>query len=244
MAVMTQRRKAQMERSPGDTPLSLDQAIQAVKDMAEVKVEKKYKQARPRKDSDQSVEVCMLLGINPKQADQMIRGSVSLPKGIGATKRVIAFAEGADADAAKEAGAVEVGSDDLVKKIEDGWTDFDVAIAHPKMMSKVGKLGRILGPQGKMPSPKSGTVTPDVGTAVQEYAAGKLEFRNDDGGNVHAIVGKTSFSNEDLKENVEAFISHIRKMRPSSAKGAFIKQVVLKATQTPAVRVAMEQAGR
>lgn len=240
MAVMTQRRKVQQEIAPGDTALPLDQAIKTVKELAQVKPDKKYKQARPRKDWDQTVEIVMNLGIDPKQADQMIRGSISLPKGIGATKRVIAFVEESDVEAAKEAGAVEAGGDELVKKIQDGWTDFDVAVAHPKMMSKVGKLGRVLGPQGKMPSPKAGTVTPDVTTAVQEYAAGKMEYRNDDGGNIHGVVGKVSFSDEDLKENIEAFISHIRRIRPSAAKGTYIKRVCLKATYTPSVNVALE----
>ncbi len=240
MAVMTQRRKAQQEIAPGDTALPLDQAIKTVKELSQVKAEKKYKQVRPRKDWDQTVEIVMNLGIDPKQADQMIRGSISLPKGIGATKRVIAFVEDSDVEAAKEAGAVEAGGDELVKKIQDGWTDFDVAVAHPKMMSKVGKLGRVLGPQGKMPSPKAGTVTPEVTTAVQEYAAGKMEYRNDDGGNIHGVVGKVSFSDEDLKENIDAFISHIRRVRPSAAKGTYIKRVCLKATYTPSVNVALE----
>lgn len=239
MAVLTQKYKAQLQHRPGDgeTTVSLDDAIKAVKEMAEVKVEKKYKQFRSRKTWDQSVEIVMWLRINPKQADQMIRGSVSLPKGIGASKRVIAFAEGDDAEAAKAAGATEVGTDELVKKIQDGWMDFDVAIAHPKMMGKVGKLGRILGPQGKMPSPKSGTVTPDVGMAVTEYAAGKIEYRNDDGGNIHAVVGKVSFTDEDLKENIESFMAHIRKAKPASSKGTFVRRVCIKATTTPSVPV-------
>lgn len=237
MAVMTQRYKAQLNHTPGETAVPLDQAVKAVKEMAAVKSTKKYKQARPRKDWDQTVEIVLWLGIDPKQADQLVRGSVSLPKGIGATKRVIAFAEGAPAEAAKAAGAVEVGGDELVKKIMDGWTDFDVAIAHPSMMGKVGKLGRVLGPQGKMPSPKSGTVTPDVGTAVAEYSAGKLEFRNDDGGNVHAVVGRVSFSEEDLKANISAFIEHIRKLKPATSKGTYIKRVCLKATSSPSVTV-------
>jgi large subunit ribosomal protein L1 len=237
MAVQTQRYKAQLNYSTGDTPVPLDQAVKTVKEMAAVKVAKKYKQARPRKDWDQTIEIVLWLGIDPKQADQMVRGSVSLPKGIGATKRVIAFAEGQQAEAAKAAGAIEVGAEDLVKKIQDGWMDFDVAIAHPSMMGKVGKLGRILGPQGKMPSPKSGTVTPDVGTAVAEYSAGKLEFRNDDGGNVHAIVGKASFSDEDLKANITAFIDHIKRLKPATSKGTYIKRVCLKATHSPSVTV-------
>jgi len=233
----SQRYKAQMNYSTGDKPIPLDQAIKAVKDMSAVKVQKKYKGARPRKNWDETIEVVLWLGIDPKQADQALRGAVSLPKGIGSTKKVIAFAEGAAAEAAKAAGAIEVGAEDLVKKILDGWADFDVAIAHPSMMGKVGKLGRVLGPQGKMPSPKSGTVTPDVGTAVTEYGAGKVEFRNDDGGNIHAVVGKSSFTDDDLRANITAFIDHIRKLKPATSKGTYLKRVCLKATSSPSVTV-------
>jgi large subunit ribosomal protein L1 len=206
--------------------LDLDEAVAAIKDMNRTKF-------------DQSVEIVLQLGIDPKQADQMIRGSVSLPKGVGKTKRVVAFCDEASVEMAREAGATEAGGDELVKKIQDGWTDFDVAVAQPQMMSKVGRLGRILGPQGKMPSPKSGTVTPDIETAVKEYAAGKLEYRNDDGGNIHAIVGKASFSAEDLKENIEAFVAHIKRSRPAAAKGIFVRKVFLSASMSPSVRLAV-----
>ena len=138
---------------------------------------------------------------------------------------------------AKEAGAIEVGGEDLVKKVADGWTDFDVAIAVPRMMRFVGKLGKVLGPQGKMPSPKSGTVTDDVGKAVSEFRAGKVEFRVDSGANVHAPIGKRSFDPGDLKENVEAFLEHIRSVRPAAAKGHYIKKVVISSTMSPGVRV-------
>ncbi|MEE9371025.1 MAG: 50S ribosomal protein L1, partial [Sedimentisphaerales bacterium] len=151
---------------------------------------------------DQTIECVLHLGIDPKQADQLIRGSVSLPHGIGKQKKVIAFCEASDVEAARAAGAIEVGCDELIKKISDGWLDFDVAVASPKVMGKVGKLGRILGPQGKMPSPKNGTITPDVTTAVAEFAAGKVEFRNDAGGNVHVVVGKQSFEAQKLIENI------------------------------------------
>jgi large subunit ribosomal protein L1 len=186
---------------------------------------------------DQTVECVMWLGIDPKQADQMIRGAISLPNGIGKAKKVIAFCEGADADNAKAAGAIEAGIDDLVKKIEGGWADFDVAIASPRVMGKVGKLGKVLGPQGKMPSPKNGTVTPDVVTAVKEFAAGKVEFRNDTGGNVHAVVGKISFDEQKLFENIDAFIKHIIRMKPSTCKGTYVKKVALSATMSPSVLV-------
>jgi large subunit ribosomal protein L1 len=186
---------------------------------------------------DQTVNCVIWLGIDPKQADQMIRGALSLPNGIGKLKKVIAFCEGADAEQAKAAGAIEAGIDDLVKKIEGGWADFDVAIASPRVMGKVGKLGKVLGPQGKMPSPKNGTVTADVLTAVKEFAAGKVEFRNDAGGNVHAVVGKISFDEQKLTENIDTFIKHIVKMRPASAKGTYVKKIALSAAMSPSVLV-------
>lgn len=186
---------------------------------------------------DQTINVVVHLGIDPRHADQLVRGSLSLPKGIGKTKKVIAFCDGPEADAAKAAGAIEVGVDELVKKISEGWLDFDVAIAHPRAMGKVGRLGRALGPSGKMPSPKNGTVTPDVGQAVKDFAAGKIEFRNDKGGNVHAVVGKASFSQDDIKENLQAFVNHLRKVKPSSAKGTYIKKVCVSGTMSPAVRL-------
>ena len=150
---------------------------------------------------------------------------------------MVAFCEDSQVEAAKKAGAVEAGCDELIKKVSDGWADFDVAIASPKVMGKVGKLGRILGPQGKMPSPKNGTVTNDVATAVAEFAAGKVEFRNDAGGNIHIVVGKQRFAAEKLLENVEAFLAHIKKVKPASAKGAYIKKVCISATMSPSVMI-------
>lgn len=186
---------------------------------------------------DQTVELVCCLGIDPKQADQALRGSVSLPHGIGATKRVIAFCDGEDVAKAKAAGAVEAGADDLIKKVQDGWLDFDVAIATPGLMRNVSRLGRVLGPQGKMPSPKTGQVTADVANAVREFAAGKVEFRNDAGGNVQVPVGKMSFEAAKLVDNVEAFLAHLRRLKPSTAKGTYFRTVVLTATMTPAVRL-------
>jgi len=186
---------------------------------------------------DPTVNIVMVLGIDPKQADQAIRGAIALPKGIGKSRRVICFAEGDDAEKAKAAGAVEVGGDDLIDKVQNGWLDFDVAIAHPRLMGKVGKLGRVLGPTGKMPSPKSGTVTPDVVTAVKEFAAGKVEFRNDSTGNLHGVVGKLSFPETDLVENIEHFIGHIKRMKPQTSKGAFVKKICISATMSPGVEV-------
>ncbi len=188
---------------------------------------------------DQTVECVLLLGIDPKQADQLVRGSLSLPHGVGKQKRVIAFCEDSLVEEVKKAGAIEAGVDDLVKKITDGWSDFDVAIASPKVMGKVGKLGRVLGPQGKMPSPKNGTVTDDVITAVREFTAGKIEFRNDPGGNVHAVVGKQSFDKKKLVENIDFFVNHIKKAKPTSAKGTYIKKACISATMSPSVQIAV-----
>jgi len=186
---------------------------------------------------DQSVELCLHLGIDPKQADQMVRGSVALPHGIGKTKRVVAFCGDDKLASAKEAGAVEAGGEELVKKIQGGWMEFDVAVASPEMMRVVSRLGKLLGPKGLMPSPKSGTVTADVPQAVKDYSAGKLEFRNDAGGNVHAVVGKLSFSADKLVENAQAFIDMIEKIKPPGAKGHYIKKVSLSGTMTPGVLI-------
>lgn len=186
---------------------------------------------------DQTVDLVLHLGIDPKQADQLVRGAISLPHGTGKKRIVIAFCEDGDADEAKKAGAIEAGCDDLVKKVSDGWLEFDVAIASPRVMGKVGKLGRVLGPQGKMPSPKNGTVTQDVTKAVGEFTAGKVEFRNDAGGNVHVLVGKQSFESSQLVENINAFVDHIQKSKPSGAKGTYVKKVSLSATMSPSVRL-------
>jgi len=216
-------------------PMPLADGLAKVKTMAAVAVDRSYKNGKKRKRAPQTVELVAHLGIDAKHADQAVRGSLSLPKGIGKSKRVIAFCGPDLAEAAKAAGAIEVGAEELVQKIVDGWMDFDVAVAHPQLMGKVGKLGRVLGPQGKMPSPKSGTVTPDVAQAVREYAAGKVEYRNDGGGNVHLPVGKTDFAVEDLQANVEAVLRELTRVRPSSAKGVYLKRVCVTATHTPSV---------
>lgn len=182
---------------------------------------------------DETVEVAVKLGIDPKKSDQLVRGAVSLPKGLGKSVKVIVFAEGDKAEAAKEAGADEVGSADLAEKIAGGWLDFDIVIASPDMMRHVGKLGKVLGPQGKMPSPKSGTVTPDVANAVTEFKAGKVEFRTDAGGNVHAPVGKRSFAAEDLEANLTAFLDHLAGMRPAAVKGPFMRKISLSTSMGP-----------
>ena len=189
----------------------------------------------PKGKSDETVELVVRLGIDPKKADQIVRGSLSLPHGIGKERRVVVFAEGAKAEEARAAGAAAVGSADLAEKVLGGWTDFDIAIAAPDMMKHVGKLGKVLGPQGKMPTPKAGTVTADVATAVREFKAGKIEFRNDDGGNVAAPMGKRSFSKDKLGQNIAAFIDHISTLRPATAKGTFLMKASISSTHSPGI---------
>lgn len=186
---------------------------------------------------DQSVEVAMRLGIDPKQADQLVRGSIVLPHGIGKTQRVIVFAKGPKAEEATEAGADEVGGEELAEKIKGGWTEFDACIAAPDMMKIVGPLGRVLGPRGLMPSPRAGTVTPDVGKTVQEYKAGKVEFRNDSSGNIHAVVGKLSFEANKLVDNITAFTGLVNGMKPAAVKGVYLKSVHISATMSPSVKL-------
>ena len=188
---------------------------------------------------DESVEVVLHLGIDPKKPELGVRGTISLPKGIGRTLRVIVFAEGEQAEQATAAGADAVGGQDLIERVQGGWMDFDVAIAVPAMMRNVGRLGRTLGPKGLMPSPKSGTVTDDVAAAVEEFRAGKIEYRADAGGNVHAPVGKKSFAAEDLKANITAFIEQIRQAKPAAAKGRYILGVALSTTMSPGIALAV-----
>ena len=189
----------------------------------------------PKARFDETVELHIRLGIDPKKSDQMVRGSVALPHGIGQSRSVVVFAEGEAADAARAAGADGVGGEDLAEKISSGWTDFDICIAHPSMMRIAGRLGRVLGPQGKMPSPKSGTVTDRIGEAVAEFKAGKVEFRADSGGNLHVPVGKRSFAPEKIQENVLHFVEHVRGLKPSAVKGAYIRKVSISGTMTPGV---------
>lgn len=226
MSTLTKRMKAAVAKKPHDNPLPADQAVAVLKQFPPTKF-------------DQSVEIAVRLGIDPKQADQLVRGSLVLPHGIGKSVRIVVFAKGELADAAQAAGANEVGADDLAKKIKDGWTDFDVCIAAPDMMGLVGPLGRVLGPRGLMPSPRAGTVTPDIAKTVKEYKAGKVEFRNDAGGIVHAVVGKISFSATQLTENVQAFIHHIEALKPHAVKGHYIKTITISATMSPGVPVAL-----
>jgi len=202
----------------------LDEAVRLLKKM-------------PQPKFDQTVELHLKLAIDSKQSDQNIRGAVSLPSGVGRTSRVIAFCPPEMVGDATKAGAVEAGADDLVAKVQGGWMDFDVAVAHPQMMQKVAKLGRVLGPQGKMPTPKAGTVGPDLAKLVAEFSAGKVEYRNDAGGNVHAIVGKMSFTEKALVENVVALVDHIRRVKPASAKGQFFQKAFLSATMMPGLPI-------
>ncbi len=186
---------------------------------------------------EESVDLAIKLGIDTKQADQMVRGSFALPHGTGKAKRVIAFCEGALAQEAKDAGAIEAGGEELVNKVKGGWLEFDVAVAHPSAMRLVGSLGRILGPQGKMPSPKSGTVTADVAQAVSEFKGGRVEYRADMFGNIHVPVGRVSWDADRVVENVEAFIGHILSVRPSAVKGIYLERVALSATMGPGLRL-------
>jgi large subunit ribosomal protein L1 len=221
------KKQRAMQAQRGDIkPLDLPAAVELLK---------RFNQAK----FDQSVEVAVRLGIDPKQADQIVRGSIVLPHGIGRSKRVVVFAKGDQADDARRAGADEVGQEDLAAKIQGGWTEFDACIAAPDMMKIVGPLGKVLGPRGLMPSPRAGTVTADVGRTVSEYKAGKVEFRNDAGGNVHAVVGKLSFDAEKLVDNIRAFLDRITAMKPSSVKGAYVRGAHISATMTPSVRLAV-----
>lgn len=190
---------------------------------------------------DETVEMAVRLGVDPRQADQNVRGTVSLPHGMGKAVRVLAFAKGEKEKEAQEAGADFVGSEDLIKKISDGWFDFDKTVATPDMMAAVGRIGKILGPRGLMPNPRTGTVTADIGKAVKEIKAGKLEFRVDKAGNVHVPVGKASFSPERLTENARAVLTSILRAKPASAKGNYIRAVTVSTTMGPGIKIDLSQ---
>ena len=223
---LTKRMRAMLAKKPQtEAPIPLADAVGVLKSFPPTKF-------------DQTVEIHMRLGIDPKQADQIIRGSLVLPHGIGKAKRVVVFAKGNLAEDAKAAGAEAVGADDLAKRIKEGWTDFDVCIAAPDMMGLVGPLGKVLGPRGLMPSPRAGTVTADIRKTVGEYKAGKVEFRNDPTGIVHAVVGKASFDAAQLVDNIRAFVDHIQGMQPSSVRGQFVRSISISATMTPGIMVA------
>ena len=202
----------------------LDEAVRIIKEMPSAKF-------------DESVDISFRLGVDPKHADQMVRGAVVLPHGIGKTVRVAVFAKGDKEREAREAGADTVGAEDLVEKVQGGWTDFDTAIATPDLMGQVGRLGKVLGPRGLMPNPKLGTVTFDVGKAVREAKAGKVEFRVDKAGNIHTPVGKKSFTPENIQANALAVIEAIIRAKPSAAKGTYLRSVTMSTTMGPGVAV-------
>ncbi|MBP5622610.1 MAG: 50S ribosomal protein L1 [Thermoguttaceae bacterium] len=225
MGKVSKRMKAMEAKLPETkAPMPLSEAVALIKQFNTTKF-------------DQSVEISMRLGVDPKQSDQIVRGSVVLPNGIGKTLRVLVFAKNDNATDATAAGADYVGGPELAEKIKGGWFDFDVCIACPDMMGVVGSLGRLLGPRGLMPSPKAGTVTMDVEKTVKEYKAGKVEFRNDKGGIVHGVVGKLSFDDEKLVENISAFINYVNTLKPASVKGVYVKSIAIAATMSPGVRV-------
>lgn len=216
----------------GSAPLTVTDAVNALKGL-DVGLPANIKRSK----FDHSVELAVRLGVDPKQADQIVRGSIVLPHGIGKSKRVLVFCQGANTQVAKDAGAEFVGGKELADQIKTGWLDFDVAIATPDMMGVVGPLGKVLGPRGLMPSPRAGTVTNDVTTAVKEYKAGKLEFRVDAAGIVHCVVGKLSFSGQQLCENVDAMLKQLIAMKPSTSKGVYVRSVFLTATMMPSIAI-------
>jgi len=225
MATRSKRYSAAHTQVDRNRRYPVTEAVALVKSMATAKF-------------DETVEVSLRLGVDPRKGDQQVRGSVVLPHGLGGKARtVLVFAEGDKAAEAEAAGADFVGGTDLVDKIQGGWTDFDVAIAVPAMMRHVGKLGRVLGPQGKMPSPKAGTVSNDVADAVKAYKAGKVEYRVDSGSNVHGPVGKASFDGEKLAENVNAFIEAVRAAKPVASKGTYMQRVSIASTMGPGLRL-------
>ncbi|MEM9701395.1 MAG: 50S ribosomal protein L1 [Planctomycetota bacterium] len=230
----SKRMKYLLEQTSSYTPMPVDAAVKRLKNLegglpaniAPVKF-------------DQTVELAFRLGVDPKQADQMIRGSIVLPNGIGKEQRVLVFARGDALAAAEEAGADYAGGPELAEKIKGGWTEFDVAIASPDMMGVVGPLGRVLGPRGLMPSPRAGTVTPNVADAVRDYKAGKVEFKVNKEGVVHVVVGKMSFTEGNLAENVQAMIGRIESLKPATSKGVYMRSVYLSATMMPSIQIAL-----
>ena len=222
MAKRSKAYKAAAEKIAADTQYEPAQAIALAKETSVSKF-------------DGTVEVALRLGVDPRKADQMVRGTVNLPHGTGKTATVLVFAAGDRAEAAREAGADFVGSDDLLEKVAAGFTDFDAAVATPDMMGKVGRLGKVLGPRGLMPNPKTGTVTMDVAKAVTDIKGGKIEFRVDKHSNLHFIIGKASFSQEQLEENFKAAIDEINRIKPSSSKGRYISKATVSTTNGPGV---------
>ena len=224
MARITKNRKAVVAKYNPENEYSLEDAAKVLKEITFTKF-------------DASVDVDIRLGVDPKKSDQMVRGVVTLPHGLGKTVRVLVLCSPDKAQEAKDAGAEHVGLDDYIQKIEGGWTDIDVIITMPTVMAKVGKLGKVLGPRGLMPNPKSGTVTLEVGKAVKEVKAGKVDFKIDKQGIIHASIGKASFSPEKIKDNAAELINTVVKLKPASSKGTYIQSVTLSSTMSPGVRV-------
>ena len=224
MAKRSKRYRNDAKKFKSESPLSVADAVEQLKKFDSVKF-------------NQSVEIAMRLGIDAKQADQLVRGSIVLPHGIGKTLRICVIAKGDKAEEAKSNGADTVGDADLVAQIKEGWTDFDVCIATPDMMGLVGPLGKVLGPRGLMPSPRAGTVTMDVAKTIKEYKAGKVEFRNDKAGIVHAIIGKIQFDKQQLVDNIEAFLQYVQQLKPAAVKGTYVKSVTIAATMSPGVKI-------
>jgi len=231
MAKTSKRSKALREQVDRAIKVSLDEACSQVKTMANAKF-------------DETVDIAVRLGVNPRHADQMVRGAVVLPHGTGQSVRVAVFAKGDKAKEAEEAGADIVGDDDLVAKVQEGFLDFDRVIATPDMMGKVGKLGRVLGPRGLMPNPKVGTVTPNVGPAVTEAKAGKIQYRVEKAGIVHARIGKASFDADKLTDNARALVMQLMRQKPSTAKGTYLRSITLSSTMGPGVRVDTTEFGK
>ena len=234
MAQRSKRMKFLLEQTRALDTLPLRSAVEKLKGL---------EQQLPKNISpvkfDQVVELALRLGVDTKQADQMVRGSIVLPHGIGKEQRVLVFTQGDNVAAAEAAGADHVGGRELADKIKEGWTDFDVAIASPDMMGVVGPLGRVLGPRGLMPSPRAGTVTPNIAEAVRDYKAGKVEFRADKSGVVHAVVGRMSFTADQLTENADALLKRIVSMKPQSSKGIYMRSAYMTATMSPSIQVAV-----
>ncbi len=224
MAKLTKNRKAVLAKYDAEKIYTLAEASQVLKDITFAKF-------------DSSVDVDIRLGIDPKKSDQMVRGVVSLPHGLGKVVRVLVLCSPDKQQEAKDAGAEHVGLDDYIKKIEAGWTDIDVIITMPTVMAKVGKLGKVLGPRGLMPNPKSGTVTLDVAKAVKEVKAGKVDFKIDKQGIIHASVGKVSFSAEKIRDNAAELINTVTKLKPASSKGTYLQSISLSSTMSPGIKV-------
>ena len=228
MPVLTKRQKAASALYDGVKELGVEEAMEILGKL-------------PRAKFDETVDLSLRLGVDPKHADQMVRGAVVLPHGIGKSVRVAVFAKGEKEREAREAGADVVGAEDLVERVQGGWLEFDSAIATPDLMGQVGRLGKVLGPRGLMPNPKLGTVTFDIGRAVREAKAGKVEFRVDKAGNVHVLVGKRSFSKEQISANALALLEAIVRAKPAAAKGQYLRSITVSSTMSPGIKVDVQR---